>query len=170
MPGLHLSDVPDRVQGGLSRHRHGRCLFEGQPRRLRHHPVRRGVGVLGERGLEPAENLVPRPQAIHVRADCFHRPRAVGPSDPVLLPGLGQTHPSHEPRDVRVAAQYVPVVRVLRGGVHADQHVIGPDLGLVGVHGLQDVWGAEAFLDDCLHRCPLVARMWWASEADPTGP
>jgi hypothetical protein len=136
MPGLHLSDVPDRVQGGLSRHRHGRCLFEGQPRRLRHHPVRRGVGVLGERALEPAEHLVPGAQAGHVSADRLEDPGAVDPGDPVLGRGLGQTDLAHEPRDVRVAAHDVPVVGVQRGGVHADQDVVGPDLRSIGVDEL----------------------------------
>jgi hypothetical protein len=57
---------------------------------------------------------------------------------------------------VRVAAEHVPVVRVDRGGMHADQRVVGPHVGRVGVHELQDVRGAEPSLNDRLHQCSFV--------------
>ena len=151
LAGLHLAHVADPAQGRRRRDGDRGRLLEGQARRLRHHHVRRGARVLGERAPEEAEHLVARLQPAHVRADRLHHARRVDPGHAGLR--LGQPH-AHEPRDERVASQDVPVGRVERGRVHPDQHVVGPDLGQVGVHQPQDVRRAEPFLDDRLHRVP----------------
>ena len=104
--------------------------------------------VLGERALAEAEHLVAGPQPAHVRADRLHPSGRVDPGHPGLR--LGQPHFSHQPRDERVAAHDVPVVRVERGGVHPNQHVVGADLGQVGVHQPEDVRRAEPLLHDRL--------------------
>ena len=82
----------------------------------------------------------PVAQPAHVRADRLHHARRVDPGHPGLR--LGQPH-AHEPRDERVPSQDVPVGRVERGGVHPDQHVVGPDLWQVGVRQPQDLRRAE---------------------------
>ena len=127
MPGPHLTHVPDPAQGGRCRHGHRRRLLEGQARRLGHHLVRFGARVLGECARAEAEHLVAGLQPAHVRTDRLHPARGVDPGHPGLR--LGQPHASHEPRDERVATQDVPVVRVERGGVHPDQHVVGAHFG-----------------------------------------
>ena len=128
-------------------------------RRLRHHHVGGGARVLGERAPAEAEHLVARLQAAHVRADRLHHARRVDPGHRSLR--LGQPHP-HQPRDERVASQDVPVVRVERGRVNPDQHVVRPDLGRVDVHEPQDVRRTEPLLDDRLHRglLSLPAAPW----------
>ncbi len=148
---LHLAHVADPAQRGRRRHGDRGRLLEGQARRLRHHLVLRGARVLGEGAADAAEHLVAGPQLLHVRADGLHHARRVDPGHPGLR--LGQPHP-HEPRHVRVASQDVPVVRVEGGCVHTDQHVVGPDLGRVGVLEPQHVRRTEPFLDDRLHRMP----------------
>ena len=152
LAGLHLAHVPDPAQGRRRRHGDRGRLLEGQARRLGHHLVCRGARVLGERAPEEAEHLVAGLQPAHVRADRLHHARRVDPGHPGLR--LGQPH-AHEPRDDtgRLAAM-CQSYGVERGGVHPDQHVVGPDLGPVGVDEPQHVRRAEPLLDDRLHRMP----------------
>ena len=149
VPVLHPADVPDRAQGGLPRHRDGCGLLEGEPGRFGYHPVGRGAGDIGERALDETEHLVTDIEPTNVRADGLHDPGRVDTGHAVLR--LDQSDHSGQPRDVRVPPQHVPVVGVERSGVHADQHVVGPDVWSVGVHELQDVGGTEPLLNDRLH-------------------
>ena len=149
VPGSHRTHVADRPQRGCPRHRDRGRLLEGEAQRLGHHLVRLGARVLGERALEEAEHLVAGPQPAHVRADRLHPSGRVDPGHPGLRPG--QPHSSHQPRDERVTAHDVPVVRVERGGVHPNQHIVGPDLRQVDVHQLQHVRRTEPLLHDRLH-------------------
>jgi hypothetical protein len=108
-----------------------------------------------------AEHLVAGPQPAHVRAGHLHHARRVDPGHPGLR--LGQPHFPHEPRDERVASHDVPVVRVQRGGVHPDQHVVGAGRGRVGVHQLEDVRRPEPLLNNRLHHqvtSPRRALSW----------
>ena len=154
LTGRHLAHVADPAQGRRRRYGDRGRLLEGKARRLGHHHVRRGARVLRERAPAEAEHLLADPQPAHVRADRLHHTRRVDPGHPGLR--LGQPH-AHQPRDERVSPQDMPVGRVERGGVHPNQHVIGPGLGPASIGQLQGVRRAEPVLDDSFHRVlPLI--------------
>jgi hypothetical protein len=149
VPGPRLADPADSAQRGGGRHRDRRSLLEGEALRLGHEEFGPAAGVFGERARAEADNVLAGAQSAHVRADCLHPAGRVDAGHPG--PGPGQSGAAHEPRDVGIAAQHVPVVGVEGRGVNPDQHVIGSDPGRLRIGEPQDVRRSEPVLDDCFH-------------------
>jgi hypothetical protein len=149
VPGPRLADPADSAQRGGGRHRDRRSLLEREALRLGHEEFGPAAGVFGERARAEADNVLAGAQSAHVRADRLHPVGRVDAGHPG--PGPGQSGAAHEPRDVGIAAQHVPVVGVEGRGVNPDQHVIGSDPGRLRIGEPQDVRRSEPVLDDCFH-------------------
>jgi len=109
--------------------RHRGRLLERQGRRLRRPRVRRpDECVLGERTRAEGQYVVADRDPVDVSADGLDRSRGVEAGHPGSRPAHADT--AHQPGDVRVAAQHVPVVRVQPGRPYPHQHVAGADLGI----------------------------------------
>jgi hypothetical protein len=154
LPGLYLADVPDAAQRGRGRHRQRRGLLEAQAVRHGHDQVSPGAGVFGEGARAETQDVLAGAQAGYADPGRFHPAGRVDPGDPGL--GPGQSRSAHEPRDVGVAAQHVPVVGVERGGVHPDQHLAGTNPRRVDAGQPQLVRWSEPVLDDRFHGSPSV--------------
>ncbi|RIH75673.1 hypothetical protein Mterra_03957 [Calidithermus terrae] len=151
LPGPDPAGVPQPLQRGHGRHRHGRRLLERQARRLQRQGLLLGADVLGQ-PAEPAagqvaEHLVPGLEALHVLPHRLDPPRDVGAEDRVL----GPEEPEHQPQQARGARQKPPVGRVEGRGVHPDQHLAGLRDGLGHLLELENVGGTVPGIYHRLH-------------------
>jgi hypothetical protein len=109
----------------------------------------RGAGVLGEAALADAEHLVAALQAGHVLADRLDAPGDLPASHAVL----GRTDPEAREAQRVGHGHEMPDAPVHAGCEHAQQHLVGSDLGPVDLLEPQDVLGfAVLILDDRRHR------------------
>ena len=106
--------------------------------------------VLRERAGATAENLVARLEPRDVAAHCFDGARVVHAEPNVLR--LAQS--GAEPHQVGRAAHVVPVERVDRRRVHADEQFVVAGHGFLDVIEPEHVGGAVVAVDDGLRRYP----------------
>ena len=150
LTGSNLPLVANGLEGGVARDGDGRCLLEGEVRRLGREPVRAGAGVLGEGAVAGAEHLVPRLKLGHVLADRLDASGDIETANGVL----GRAEPeARDPDQVRQPCHQVPDALVDPGRVHPDKHLVVADHRPVDLPELQDVGRAVSVLDDCLHVC-----------------
>ena len=164
-PGLNVTAVADRVQGGHGRHRYRRRLFERQAGRFRDHEGGVGDGVFGEGAPGEAKDLITHPQAVDVGADVLDSTGDVDSGDSGLR--FGQADAAHQAGDARITADHVPVVGVDSGGMHFQTHFTGTDLGSAGIHQLEGVGRAETVLHDRRHQVSAGAVRFVGATAFP---
>jgi hypothetical protein len=133
-----------------------RRLLEVDRRRLRDEMPLLAARVLGERRARRADHRVAGREFRHGAADHFDHARAVEPEAGVLRP----PQPDERADDPRRAAHHVPVVRVDRRGVDADEDVVLADLRTRNLADLQPLRRAVLLVANRLHHVYRVNNMF----------
>ena len=126
---LYVALVAQQLECGGGGDADRRSLLEGQVDRLHDEVILGRTGVLGEGARDPAEYLITRSEARHVRADRLDRPRDVGPGDGVLR----SAQPRRHTHDEWPATHEHPVTDVEGCRMDAHQDLAVPDLRPVDV-------------------------------------
>jgi hypothetical protein len=156
LTGSNLPLVANGLEGGVARDGDGRCLLEGEVRRLGREPVRAGARVLSEGAVAGAKHLVPRPKLGHALAHRLDAPGDIETANGIL----GRAEP--EARDANQVGQpchQVPDALVDPGCAHLEENLLVANGRLVDLLELQNVGRAVSVLDDCLHVCLAEAGL-----------
>ena len=127
------------------------ACFERELRRLVLEPSLNADGVLGEGSAPDAEHFVAGPEDRHALSDGLHDPRHVGAADRRCR---GLPAQLRDDREAASAVHQVPVERVYRCRVHADEHVAVGELRAIDLPDVKHVRGARPLL----HEGPIFTR------------
>src|SRR5262249_58973279 len=108
--------------------------------------------VFGEGAVAAAEDLVAGRQVRPLRTDPLHDAREVDPEDRLLR----AAQPEQRANEIRLASHVVPVVWVHRSRVHAYEHAVRGELGLLDVADFEPVRRAVTEIDDRLHATAIT--------------
>ena len=150
LPRLDLADVTNGLEGCQTGHRQHRGLLESEAGWFRNELALFGCGILGERALAVAEDLITRFEARDLGPDSLHRTCHVVSGRGIPRAAQAESGPHH----VGSSLHEKNVTSMDRGGAHANQHFIVTDIRLVHLNKFEDVGSSVFALDDRLHRIP----------------